>query len=655
MKKLFLLFTLTLASHAATLHTVNLGSAPSGTGGDTARVAFQKVGSNDVILAAEITTASNGLASLGSLHMSKAFQTHKYLQSPSGPLKWGCLGDSVGDDVYEHAAAYLALKLGTNGFAAPFGSQFIYSDIGNPTNISVFGTANVTNFWRDYTHLGVNDAREFYDNGNGEIQNVNRFAVAYLSGPSMGTFALQYKTNGGAWTTALTVDSARAAGWRGAVTNIDVLTGNYRFRVTNTIGWHKHLFGMAWKTNGTGLRLTTLALSSISFEDVMSAPTNHVWPITQSLGLHALLIEEKSSAQNQSTNLNLLRPWLSNAFPNCDYIFLETPPDAAGNAGPQNLVTRGWALTNNFPFAALGSQLFASYATMTNFFGADDGTHPVSAVGYNRALRLLNDLGVPTAIYGTREVGVGTLAYAQTNAANAWTGDQSVAGGIRSMGSGAELILNRRTGSGGTDSASVFLEGTSTSAQALRTRLTGAGGEYWLTNNGVGEVSLVPSFGFANLFDLGLDGQRFRHGFFSGNVTASNVVADNILTDAIVTGSYIGSNRLFAAASLVWADGTWANKHTQTNRVTANFDLTFTNYSSAQEMRVILSGEASGGANRTVTIRAVPGDLIQVDGAAFATSVTLTITNGQKLILHEDTYPFQSTNILDIVTERGAK
>lgn len=134
----------------------------------------------------------------------------------------------------------------------------------------------------------------------------------------------------------------------------------------------------------------------------------------------------------------------------------------------------------------------------------------------------------------------------------------------------------------------------------------------------------------------------------SGTTTASN----------ITVGSITSSNRLFAYAASVIADGTVANKHTQTNKSTGNISLYYTNFVSGQMGNVMLRGEASGGANRTVTIYPEPNGLVKLNGmglaaAGYTATATFTLTNGQDARLISDKTPFQGTNeIQDIILER---
>ena len=99
----------------------------------------------------------------------------------------------------------------------------------------------------------------------------------------------------------------------------------------------------------------------------------------------------------------------------------------------------------------------------------------------------------------------------------------------------------------------------------------------------------------------------------------------------------------------------FAHRFVQTNRVTAATTFVFTNTAEGQEYSLIVPGEASGGTSRVITLIPTLGNLVanlDVFGTALATSMTLTLTNGNAVEISGKVNNFLGTNIVSFVTRQ---
>jgi hypothetical protein len=140
-----------------------------------------------------------------------------------------------------------------------------------------------------------------------------------------------------------------------------------------------------------------------------------------------------------------------------------------------------------------------------------------------------------------------------------------------------------------------------------------------------------------------------------GSVTVTGAVT---AASATITGNASAatlslSNVQWAATALKSIDGNIANLWMQTNVAAAHTGLLWTNYTAGQQFIVCTLGAASGGSDYNLTNLVQSGDLLTVDGAALATSATLTRTNGQTLELSGLWRKQNGTNVLDLITRRG--
>lgn len=400
-------------------------------------------------------------APFGSLNMRKLPYTRRQLDSNGAPWTIAMMGDSMAHEKMNEAYPWLYNAHGSNGFAFGFGAIWNWNTNGAITNIVTFGQPKGTNWFVDYYDLGLNATMTWTNQKNTAGITANRFEVYFLRGPQAGAFKIQTMTNGGAFADALTVDAYTASSWRGAVTNISVVTGDWQFRIVGLSNTPPSILGAgAYVTNSTGVRFVSLGRSSISPPDILQVPTNHTWPIFQQLRVNTLLYEEKSEVATHETNIGLMHAWFTNAFPRSDIIIVGTTPDVTGAYAAANAFDRLYCLTNGLTYFD-GANPVGTYNQMTNTFGADDGTHPTDACQSFLAGILIDEMGMKPHKPGTNSV-IADLA-----AANRWTGQyNNFAGLLESSGPNGSFNMIDRTLGGIADPAerSLFYRSARTTA-----------------------------------------------------------------------------------------------------------------------------------------------------------------------------------------------
>lgn len=388
MKSFLALILSALGASAAALYPINVGTTANDGTGDNLRAAFTKLNSNSVSTARELDGSA-------SLNMHRAVNFNR-AQATNGQLAIGALGDSMGVAKFTPLVRTLWAAYGTNG-GAMFGGtdNSFYYGVSGATNMLPLSDARATNWFVNYFDLGVADSQTWNGYVGGSVY-ADRLQIAFITGLG-GSWKLQTSILGGAFAD---YGAAVSGGSYGAVfTNITVPLGYYRFRVVGVTGRTVVVGGGYQNSTGTGLYAAAMAEGGIDWSHVARVSTNVLTPVLSGLGLHALLVEEKSG----STNVNdfafgVFDKIRSQSLTNGDLILLGSTPINSLTLDPlftvpQNAALRAYALTNGVAYFDGYSPFTTNQITLRD--PTWDGTHPPAEVQSSLANLLAYQLGIP--------------------------------------------------------------------------------------------------------------------------------------------------------------------------------------------------------------------------------------------------------------------
>lgn len=224
----------------------------------------------------------------------------------------------------------------------------------------------------------------------------NQAGLFYVRYPGGGSFRLMLSTNGGAWTTALTVDGF-APEPAGAFTNLFLPTNRYRLRVESDSGTNRIIGPLLVDTNATGLVAAFVDQPGISLASVTNVPLVIRAPILAALQPDLLVWHMKESDWPATSNrMAACETWWRNARPECDVLYIGTTwvsLDTNSAWTPaQNEMVRNIAIQHGRAYVDLMQPTISYDWLRTNGYMAD-GTHVNNAGGLLCADIMWNDLG----------------------------------------------------------------------------------------------------------------------------------------------------------------------------------------------------------------------------------------------------------------------
>lgn len=410
MRKPFLiLLTLLPLAVLAALHPVNLGTAPTGTGGDNARSAFTKVNSNTVTLWRGSTTIGSGL--------------NNYRAAINTPTNWSFVfaGDSFSlypSHLVETANRFT--RWGSNGMDMPFGAVFAQHLSGGATQVNRSDLN--TNWFQGYVDVGSNSSA-----GAGRITFTNiidvttvadTLRVRYITSPSAGTLYAQVFSNA-AWRTIGLINAAGTYG--SAVRDFTVPTGPQLFSVLHSNGMVRVLGLGAFHTKSNAPVPSAIGAGGLSLQDIAAVHTNVVYPQFGAFGRGLMTLFCQENSNSVATNIVLVQNIMARAATNLDLVVFaptqvspETDTEVQADIWREACRTNGWFYYDTRRF-------FSNFFQITNQFGPDDGggTHITAAAqkflcdGFIAESGIFN--GLIYAGYGLRE------PYARLDAANTFS------------------------------------------------------------------------------------------------------------------------------------------------------------------------------------------------------------------------------------------
>lgn len=290
-------------------------------------------------------------------------------------------GDSTGLYTLQGMRPALFYTLGSNGFG--LGSMTPLHLAGAYTND---GASSSTNWPGAHYTLGTNAT-----DGPGEMAATNwsgtfeggtwsdTFRCYVEKSPSAGTLIWQTKTNGGAWTSRAVINASGTYGVVATQINLSPL-GWYRSRLVYSNGGPTRVYGLEQfdaSTTGRGVRMHDLTFSGSRIGQLTNIATNILGPSLRLLNPAVVMMEHRDSSNEYVNALPALRSLLTNWIPEADVVIIGVGPMTVGDYDlvGQNSVARDWCRTNGWGYMDMRAQKnFSSYWSVTNFYGAADGS-----------------------------------------------------------------------------------------------------------------------------------------------------------------------------------------------------------------------------------------------------------------------------------------
>jgi hypothetical protein len=205
------------------------------------------------------------------------------------------------------------------------------------------------------------------------VLRADRIGVAYLQGT--GSFVLQYSLDGGAWTTAATIDTSAVTG--GAY-NEYAISNPYQLgvkvRITTVTTASVTIIGVGyWLNNSGGVVQSICNLSGNSLSSVLNTPANIVSGIIGGCDPDVVIAAWNDPASNWaaggSSNWDTIVSRFEAGYASIDWLLVSGNPfNPAGGAGDEEAVSiaqreaqKAWALANEESFID-GYSMFRNYA-----------------------------------------------------------------------------------------------------------------------------------------------------------------------------------------------------------------------------------------------------------------------------------------------------
>lgn len=228
----------------------------------------------------------------------------------------------------------------------------------------------------------------------------NSVGVFYVTQTNGGAFRFMVSTNGGPWTTALTLQGYSSIP-QGAFTNLHLPLNRYRARIESDSGTNYIIGPWTVATNTNGINAAFAELGGIALNQVTNVPRTIRDPIFAGLKPDLLIWHMKEPTDaGLSNRLNECEMWWQSAAPNCDVIYIGTTgvaDDLSTTPGSykttnQNAIVRSIAVRHNRAYADLMNPTTGYSWLLANGF-MQDAVHVNSAGGLHCANIMWDDLG----------------------------------------------------------------------------------------------------------------------------------------------------------------------------------------------------------------------------------------------------------------------
>lgn len=224
----------------------------------------------------------------------------------------------------------------------------------------------------------------------------DRAGIFFVSQTNGGQFRLLLSTNGGPWTTALTLNGHNLSP-QGHFTNVALPLNRYRLRVESDSGTNFIIGPSTYAAHTNGIHVAFSELGGISLGQVTNVPLAVRTPILAGLNPDLLLWHMKEDSTLVASNRMVeCEAWWKNAAPNCDVIYMGTtwvaPDTNTTTTLDQNAIVRNIALRHHRAYVDLMTPTISYPWLLTSGF-MQDTVHLNTAGGLHCANIMWDDLG----------------------------------------------------------------------------------------------------------------------------------------------------------------------------------------------------------------------------------------------------------------------
>lgn len=371
---------------------------------------------------------------IGSVNRDKLNQFRAAVESDDRPVTVVSFGDSMADSYRSptfHLMNKLTARFGSAGFSlANYRNTALYRLAG--------GAAQLPNgpFWFSYYFDVPAGGSVWWDNqvspGGAYCDSAGIF---YVTQPEGGLLKLLVSTNGGPWTTKLTLDG-HSESPTGHFTNVVLSADNYRLRVDSEAGMNYVIGPHTLKTRSGGVHAVFMDWPGIHLGQITNVPLAIREPIFAGLQPDLLVWHMKEDgASSTGARMEENECWWRHSAPDCDVLYigttwLSTDVDST-TTQDQNRIVRQVALNHSRAYTDL-TQPTTSYAWLQSSGFMADETHLNSAGGLFCANIIWDDVGF-FALGLDRELSV------STDASEIWLNYTISPGAVYQLESSADL------------------------------------------------------------------------------------------------------------------------------------------------------------------------------------------------------------------------
>lgn len=232
--------------------------------------------------------------------------------------------------------------------------------------------------------------------------------IFYVRHPQGGLLALSISTNSGPWATNLVLDGFSPTPM-GCFTNVSLPLNRYRLRVDGISGTNFVIGPHLLQAHTNGLHIVFADMYGISLQNVINVPASIREPIFATLRPDLLVWHMKEPIEPLRSGMEACESWWTNAWPNCDVLYIGTPNTIQDLTEPatattnQNRIVREVAVSHRRGYVDM-MQPGVSYAALTaSGLLSSDGVHLTAAGGQWGAEIIWKDmnlfaLGLPRSL-----------------------------------------------------------------------------------------------------------------------------------------------------------------------------------------------------------------------------------------------------------------
>jgi hypothetical protein len=222
--------------------------------------------------------------------------------------------------------------------------------------------------------------------------------IFYVSQFSGGQFRLMLSTNGGTWSTVMTLNGYNLTP-TGHFASVSLPLNRYRLRVEGDSGTNFIIGTSTVATQTNGIHSVFMEWPGIGLNQVTNVPLAIRAPILAELKPDLLIWHMKEDGSLMTSNrMKECEDWWQNSAPNTDVIYIGTPWiswDIGTTWTPdQNMVVRNISLSHHRTYADIMQPTISyDWLITNNFMLTSDGIHLTPAGGVHCANIMWDDLG----------------------------------------------------------------------------------------------------------------------------------------------------------------------------------------------------------------------------------------------------------------------